>query len=120
MIASQAVISGAFSLTRQAIQLGFLPRMNVMHTSDRQIGQIFAVRPALSTVSTLAGCSRRSTPVARSVRAQHALASVETGEIARAAVDRGPAKDLVEHRFSRGAVDRVALGFRQFPHGWRS
>jgi KUP system potassium uptake protein len=41
IIASQAVISGAFSLTRQAIQLGYLPRLNVRHTSAAQIGQIY-------------------------------------------------------------------------------
>ncbi len=41
VIASQAVISGAFSITRQAVQLGFLPRMNVVHTSAREMGQIY-------------------------------------------------------------------------------
>jgi len=41
VIASQAVISGAFSLTRQAIQLGYAPRMNISHTSEREIGQIY-------------------------------------------------------------------------------
>jgi KUP system potassium uptake protein len=41
IIASQAVISGAFSLTRQAIQLGYLPRLNIRHTSVSQIGQIY-------------------------------------------------------------------------------
>ncbi|WP_407697342.1 potassium transporter Kup [Skermanella rosea] len=41
VIASQAVISGAFSVTRQAIQLGYLPRMNIVHTSEREIGQIY-------------------------------------------------------------------------------
>jgi KUP system potassium uptake protein len=41
IIASQAVISGAFSLTRQAVQLGYLPRMNIRHTSTTQIGQIY-------------------------------------------------------------------------------
>ncbi|MDP9347679.1 MAG: potassium transporter Kup [Gemmatimonadota bacterium] len=41
MIASQAVISGAFSLTRQAVQLGYLPRMDIEHTSAREIGQIY-------------------------------------------------------------------------------
>jgi KUP system potassium uptake protein len=41
MIASQAVISGAFSVTRQAIQLGYLPRMSIVHTSEREIGQIY-------------------------------------------------------------------------------
>ena len=40
-IASQAVISGTFSLTRQAIQLGYAPRMRVVHTSPHEIGQIF-------------------------------------------------------------------------------
>lgn len=41
VIASQATISGAYSLTRQAIQLGFLPRMNVIQTSVREFGQIY-------------------------------------------------------------------------------
>ena len=41
VIASQAVISGAYSITRQAVQLGFLPRMNMVHTSAREIGQIY-------------------------------------------------------------------------------
>ena len=41
VIASQAVISGAFSLTRQAIQLGLLPRMQIRHTSAREEGQIY-------------------------------------------------------------------------------
>jgi KUP system potassium uptake protein len=41
IIASQAVISGAYSMTRQAIQLGFLPRMTVRHTSAHAAGQIY-------------------------------------------------------------------------------
>jgi KUP system potassium uptake protein len=41
IIASQAVISGAYSLTKQAIGLGFLPRMRVRYTSAREIGQIY-------------------------------------------------------------------------------
>jgi KUP system potassium uptake protein len=41
VIASQAVISGAFSLARQAIQLGYLPRLQLVHTSDETIGQVF-------------------------------------------------------------------------------
>src|SRR4030095_8633440 len=41
VIASQATISGAYSLTRQAIQLGYLPRMTVLHTSERTMGQIY-------------------------------------------------------------------------------
>jgi KUP system potassium uptake protein len=41
IIASQAVISGVFSLTRQASQLGYVPRVNIVHTSSREIGQIY-------------------------------------------------------------------------------
>ena len=41
VIASQAIISGAFSLTRQAIQLGYCPRMSIIHTSDETIGQVY-------------------------------------------------------------------------------
>ncbi len=48
VIASQAVISGAFSLTRQAVQLGYLPRLAILHTSDETIGQIYV--PAVNWV----------------------------------------------------------------------
>ncbi len=41
IVASQALISGAFSLTQQAIQLGYSPRMTIVHTSRREIGQIY-------------------------------------------------------------------------------
>ncbi|MFZ2656184.1 MAG: potassium transporter Kup [Victivallales bacterium] len=49
IIASQAVISGAFSLGRQALQLGFFPRMRIIHTSSKEIGQVYlpAVNVAL-------------------------------------------------------------------------
>ena len=40
-VASQAVISGSYSLTRQAVQLAYLPRMRIRHTSAREIGQIY-------------------------------------------------------------------------------
>jgi KUP system potassium uptake protein len=52
VIASQAVISGAFSLTHQAVQLGFLPRMNVRHTSDREMGQVYV--PAVNNMLLVA------------------------------------------------------------------
>jgi KUP system potassium uptake protein len=42
VIASQAVISGAFSVTNQAVQLGFLPRLTIRHTSRREVGQVYA------------------------------------------------------------------------------
>jgi KUP system potassium uptake protein len=46
VIASQSVISGAFSVTRQAVQLGFLPRLTIRHTSEHEIGQVYA--PAIN------------------------------------------------------------------------
>jgi KUP system potassium uptake protein len=52
VIASQAVISGAFSLTRQAVQLGYLPRMDIEHTSETQIGQIYI--PGLNWILMIA------------------------------------------------------------------
>jgi KUP system potassium uptake protein len=59
IIASQAVISGAFSMTRQAIQLGYLPRLKIRHTAATQIGQIY-VAPVnwmlmVCTISLVAG-----------------------------------------------------------------
>jgi KUP system potassium uptake protein len=48
VIASQAVISGAFSVTQQAMQLGFLPRLTIRHTSEHEIGQVYA--PAVNTI----------------------------------------------------------------------
>ncbi len=44
IIASQAVISGAFSVTNQAVQLGYLPRLDVQHTSETTIGQVYVPR----------------------------------------------------------------------------
>jgi len=59
IIASQAMITGAFSLTRQAIQLGYLPRMAIVHTSAAEIGQIYmpTVNRALmaATIALVAG-----------------------------------------------------------------
>ncbi|WP_445148098.1 potassium transporter Kup [Baekduia sp. Peel2402] len=46
VIASQAVISGAFSVTRQAVQLGFLPRLTIRHTSRHEVGQVYV--PAIN------------------------------------------------------------------------
>jgi KUP system potassium uptake protein len=48
VIASQATISGAYSMTQQAVQLGYLPRMTIRHTSERVIGQIYV--PAVTWI----------------------------------------------------------------------
>jgi KUP system potassium uptake protein len=55
IIASQAVISGAFSLTRQAVQLGYMPRMRIEHTSSREIGQIYV--PGVNWLLMLLTCA---------------------------------------------------------------
>ncbi|MFM8411638.1 MAG: potassium transporter Kup [Alphaproteobacteria bacterium] len=55
IIASQALISGAFSLTQQAVQLGYVPRFTIVHTSDTELGQIYvpAVNKALMVLCIL-------------------------------------------------------------------
>lgn len=55
IIASQAIISGAFSLTRQAVQLGYSPRLQIEHTSSREIGQIYV--PAVNWGLMLLTCT---------------------------------------------------------------
>jgi len=58
-IASQALISGAFSLTRQAVQLGYAPRFDIEHTSSREIGQVYVPQVnwflAISTILIVIG-----------------------------------------------------------------
>ena len=53
IIASQALISGAFSLTRQCVQLGYSPRVTIVHTSKQEAGQIYI--PEVNT-ALLIGC----------------------------------------------------------------
>lgn len=64
VIASQAIISGAFSLTRQAVRLGYLPRMEIVHTSPTEIGQIYIPSVnrllALFTIALVLGFQRSS------------------------------------------------------------
>jgi KUP system potassium uptake protein len=62
-VASQAIITGTFSLTMQAVQLGFIPRMHVVHTSETEFGQVYV--PALNA-ALMAACLARV--LARSAR----------------------------------------------------
>lgn len=55
VIASQATISGAYSMTQQAVQLGYLPRMTIQHTSARMMGQIYV--PAVNWILLFAVCA---------------------------------------------------------------
>jgi KUP system potassium uptake protein len=52
IIASQSIISGAFSVTQQAVQLGYLPRLDIIHTSDETRGQVYA--PGVNLLMLLA------------------------------------------------------------------
>ena len=70
IIASQAVITGAFSLTQQAIQLGLLPRMEIRHTSEAQPGQIYMPAGQLAAADRRAAAGR---PVRLVQRAGHRL-----------------------------------------------
>ena len=64
IIASQAIISGAFSMTQQAVRQGFLPRMDVKHTSATEMGQIYIPLVngllAILTIATVIGFQRSS------------------------------------------------------------
>jgi KUP system potassium uptake protein len=67
VIASQAVITGAYSLVHQAIQLGLLPRLNILHTSASHVGQIYIPRVTVSLllgVLLLVGLFRTSSALA--------------------------------------------------------
>ena len=55
VIASQAVISGAYSLTQQAVQLGLLPRLEIQHTSASQVGQIYMPRVNMTLAVAVSG-----------------------------------------------------------------
>ena len=67
VIASQAVITGAYSLVHQAIQLGLLPRLAILHTSAAQAGQIYIPRVTAIAVHRRAAAGRgRSRPRAHS------------------------------------------------------
>ena len=68
VIASQAVISGAFSMTRQAVQLGYLPRLEIRHTSEQEIGQIYVPTVNLHPAGRGGGAGARL-PIARTISA---------------------------------------------------
>jgi KUP system potassium uptake protein len=78
IIASQAVITGAFSLTQQAIQLGFLPRLEIQRTSETQAGQIYM--PQINWI-VLAGVLVLTLGFGSSSRLAHAYGIAVTGEM---------------------------------------
>jgi KUP system potassium uptake protein len=78
IIASQAVITGAYSLTQQAIQLGFLPRLEIRRTSETQAGQIYM--PQINWI-VLAGVIILTLGFGSSSRLAHAYGIAVTGEM---------------------------------------
>ncbi len=90
IIASQAIISGAFSLTSQAVQLGYLPRVRIFHTSPSEIGQIYipTVNWALmvATIGLVVGFERSSNLAAAygvAVTATMVITTVLAGVVSR-------------------------------------
>jgi KUP system potassium uptake protein len=79
VIASQALISGAFSLTRQAIQLGYLPRLEIRHTSGEHEGQIYV--PAINGL-LLVACTALVVGFGSSTRMAAAYGIAVTGTMA--------------------------------------
>jgi KUP system potassium uptake protein len=95
IVASQALISGAFSLTQQAVQLGYSPRMQIVHTSDEQAGQIYIpeVNKALAVGTLLLVVTFRS--------------STALGAAYGVAVERDDGHHVVPVRAHRRAALRV-------------
>jgi len=85
VIASQAVITGAYSLVQQAIQLGFLPRLTIRHTSASQVGQIYIPRVTVALligVLLLVGLFRTSSALASAYGIAVATTMVVDGVLA--------------------------------------
>ena len=92
VIASQAVITGAYSLTRQAIQLGLLPRLEIRHTSETQVGQIYMPRVNLLLlvgVLLLVGLFRSSGALASAYGIAVSGTMVVTGAMAFVVIYKG-------------------------------
>ena len=119
VIASQAVITGAYSLVHQAIQLGLLPRLAILHTSASHVGQIYIPRVTVALllgVLLLVGLFRTSSAlasaygiaVATTMVVDGLLAFVVIWKLGMAALEGGAADDAVRDC-------RCHLLLRQFP-----
>ncbi|MGB8671507.1 MAG: KUP/HAK/KT family potassium transporter, partial [Pseudolabrys sp.] len=92
VIASQAVITGAYSLVHQAIQLGLLPRLTILHTSASQVGQIYIPRVTISLmigVLLLVGLFRTSSALASAYGIAVATTMVVDGILAFVVIWKG-------------------------------
>jgi KUP system potassium uptake protein len=102
VIASQAIISGAFSLTRQAVQLGYLPRLEIIHTSATERGQIYvpAANWALMAATIL---------LVSRFRSSSAIADAYGVAVASTMVITTILASIVARRIWRWSVTTVAL-----------
>ena len=103
VIASQSIISGAYSMTQQAISLGFLPRMKVVHTEGREIGQIYVpfVNWALAAGTLAAVIGFGSSDAGRRVRHRRVAPDGDhhaVGDLRGAALEAQPADRLCGQR----------------------
>ncbi len=111
VIASQAVITGAYSLVHQAIQLGLLPRLTILHTSASQVGQIYIPRVTISLmigVLLLVGLFRTSSALASAYGIAVATTMVVDGILAFVVIWKGWRWSL----WQTLAVDRAICGRR--------
>lgn len=107
VIASQAVISGAFSLTQQAIQLGLLPRLTLRSTSEHHEGQVFA--PSVNTI-LLVGVAA----LVIAFGSSSALASAYGVSVIGAMITSSVLAVVAIHRIARRPIWQAALIFAPF------
>ena len=89
IIASQALISGAFSLTRQAIQLGYCPRLDIEHTSSHEMGQVYVPQVNWALMVGTIADRHRLRIVERAGRRLRHRGHADDGDHGRAAARRG-------------------------------
>ncbi|MFL5296313.1 MAG: potassium transporter Kup [Phenylobacterium sp.] len=107
VIASQAVISGAFSMTRQAIQLGLLPRLTLTPTSEAHAGQIYA--PQINWILMLGVAA-----LVLGFRSSDAMASAYGVSVVGAMITSSVLAVVAIHRLKRRPIWQAALAFSPF------
>jgi KUP system potassium uptake protein len=107
VIASQAVISGAFSMTQQAVQLGLLPRLTLKPTSESQVGQIYA--PQINWILLLGVAA-----LVLGFRSSDGLASAYGVSVVGAMITSSILAVVAIHRLKRRPIWQAALAFSPF------
>jgi KUP system potassium uptake protein len=107
VIASQAVISGAFSMTQQAVQLGLLPRLTLRPTSESQVGQIYA--PQINWILLLGVAA-----LVLGFRSSDGLANAYGVSVVGAMITSSILAVVAIHRLKRRPIWQAALAFSPF------